>query len=67
MTLQLEAVQEVLSGDRTRASALTGPHRRLVDAWLSDTEGPAIAGDLAALISQVLRHERAVTGLARPS
>lgn len=67
MTLQFEAVQSALDGDAGARSKLTGPHRRLLDAWLSDHPGPEITADVAALISQVLRHERDVasTGTAR--
>lgn len=41
---------------------LTGPHRRLVDAWRSDMPGTEIAGDIAALLGQVLRHRRGTSG-----
>jgi superfamily II DNA/RNA helicase len=33
-----------------------------VDAWLSDEAGAAIAGDVAALVGQILRHRRGSTG-----
>lgn len=67
MTVELDRLQSTLDGDLTHLPALSGPHRRLVDAWRSDQPGPAIVGDLGALISQVLRHEREVTGLASPT
>ncbi|MET3142804.1 UNVERIFIED_ORG: superfamily II DNA/RNA helicase [Arthrobacter sp. UYEF2] len=66
MTLQLEALQSALDGDFGALDKLTGPHRRLLDAWLSDYAGGTIAADVAALISQVLRHERDVTSIASP-
>ena len=66
MTVQFEAVQNALNGDLKEREKLTGPHCRLFDAWVSDHPGEQIAGDVAALISQVLRHERDVTSIAAP-
>src|SRR4051794_31688137 len=66
MTIEFELAQSVLNGDLATRDQLTGPHRRLVDAWLSDQPGPAIAGDVATLISQVLRHERDVASTPTP-
>lgn len=66
MTVQFEALQIALNGDLQDREKLTGPHRRLFDAWVSDHSGEQIAGDVAALISQVLRHERDVTSIAAP-
>ncbi|MGY2129386.1 protein DpdF [Blastococcus sp. SYSU DS0617] len=66
MTIQFEIAQRAINGDLAARDRLTGPHRRLVDAWLSDQSGPAIAGDVAALISQVLRHERDVASVPAP-
>jgi superfamily II DNA/RNA helicase len=66
MTFQFEAVQCALNGDLGDREKLAGPHRRLLDTWLSDHPGDQIAGDVAALISQVLRHERDVTSIAAP-
>lgn len=66
MTLQLEAVQSALDGNLGFRDKLTGPHRRLLDAWLSDHPGAKIASDVAALISQVLRHEREVASIGTP-
>lgn len=66
MTIQFEAVQRFLDGDLADREKLSGPHRRLLDAWVSDHPGAEIAGDVAALISQVLRHERDVTSIAVP-
>lgn len=67
MTIQLDAVQRALDGDLGVRDTLKGPHRRLLDAWLSDRPGMEIAADIAALVSQVLRHERdvATTGTAQ--
>ena len=66
MTVELDLAQAALDGDRTARQQLTGPHRRLVDAWLSDLLGPSIAGDIAALTSHVLRHERDVASIPTP-
>lgn len=66
MTPELEAVQRALHGDSTTWDELPGPHRRLLDAWFSDLPGPHIAADVAALISQVLRHERDVNFIGTP-
>ena len=65
MTLQFDLVQHFLINDDTASrdmNGLTGPHRRLVDAWRSDLPGAEICGDIAALLGQVLRHKRGVTG-----
>ncbi|GAA5192482.1 hypothetical protein GCM10023322_52190 [Rugosimonospora acidiphila] len=62
MTAQRDLLQDCLRGDVAHQAHLTGPHRRLADAWLSDQPGPAISGDVAALLGHVLRHERGVTG-----
>ncbi|MDQ0679674.1 ATP-dependent DNA helicase RecQ [Arthrobacter pascens] len=66
MTLQFEALQNALDGDFGALDKLAGPHRRLLDTWLSDYPGGKIAADAAALISQVLRHERDVASIASP-
>lgn len=66
MTVELDRLQSTLDGDLTQLPALSGPHRRLVDAWRSDQPGLDIVGDLGALIAQVLRHEREVSGQASP-
>lgn len=66
MTLQFEAVQRALDGDVSVIASLTGPHRRLIDAWLSEQSGESIGADVAALISQVLRHERDVASVSAP-
>jgi ATP-dependent DNA helicase RecQ len=66
MTLQFEAVQSALDGHRGARDELTGPHRRLLDAWLSDHPGAEIAANVGALISQVLRHERDVATIGTP-
>jgi ATP-dependent DNA helicase RecQ len=66
MTLQLESVQSALDGDLGAREKVNGPHRRLLDAWFSDHPGPNIAADVAALISQVLRHEKFVANVAAP-
>lgn len=66
MTLQFETIQTALDGDLGVRDKLTGPHRRLLDAWLSDYPGEEIAADIAALVSQVLRHEKAVAATGTP-
>jgi ATP-dependent DNA helicase RecQ len=66
MTIEFELALSALHGDLLAADQLSGPHRRLVDAWLSNQPGPAIAGDVAALISQILRHERDVASISEP-
>lgn len=66
MTVQLDLAQAVLDGDLTARQQLSGPHRRLIDAWLSGLPGYAIAGDIAALVAQVLRHERDVASTPSP-
>lgn len=66
MTVQLDLTQAALDGDLAARKRLSGPHRRLVDAWLSTLPGPTIAGDIAALVSQVLRHERDVASIPSP-
>lgn len=66
MTLQHESIQGALDGDSAVRDKLTGPHRRLADAWFSDRPGSEIAADIAALISQVLRHERDVASTDTP-
>ncbi|MEV0284092.1 protein DpdF [Kribbella sp. NPDC050820] len=62
MTDQWDLMTALLAGGTGDRSLLTGPYRRLVDAWLSDEAGPAIAGDVAALVGQILRHRRGSTG-----
>lgn len=59
---QWNLVAAHLAGATDNRDPLTGPHRRLVDAWFSEMPGAAIAGDVAALLSQVLRHRRGTTG-----
>ncbi|MFV1362551.1 protein DpdF [Mycolicibacterium elephantis] len=54
--LELELVQRALMGEAVDRSTLTGPFQRLVDAWQSRCEGPAIRSDVLSLLSQVLRH-----------
>lgn len=66
MTLQFEALQSALDGDSSAGSRLTGPHRRLRDAWESHYPGEKIAADIAALVAQVLRHERDVESIQTP-
>ena len=66
MTVEFDLAQAALEGDVTARTQLTGPHRRLVDAWLSGVPGPSIAGDIGALVSQVLRHERDVASISTP-
>ena len=66
MTAQLDLAQAVLDGDLAARQQLVGPHRRLIDAWLSGLPGPSVAGDIAALVSQVLRHERDVASIPSP-
>lgn len=68
MTLQFDRVQDLLDRGDTASvdeGALTGSHRRLVDAWRSDLPGVSICGDVAALLGHVLRSERGLTGRAK--
>src|SRR4029079_12616963 len=37
-------------------------HGCIVNAWLSEKPGPDIAGDIAALVGQILRHRRGTSG-----
>ncbi|GAA2745359.1 hypothetical protein GCM10009868_26560 [Terrabacter aerolatus] len=62
MTDQWNLGAAKLAGATNNRDLLIGPHRRLVDAWFSDVPGPEIAGDVAALLGQVLRHRRGTTG-----
>ncbi|MEU5861640.1 protein DpdF [Nonomuraea sp. NPDC047529] len=62
MTAQFDIVQRILLGASEPTKYLSGPHRRLVDAWQSNLPGSAISGDVAALLGQVLRHQVGVTG-----
>ncbi|RPE31818.1 protein DpdF [Kitasatospora cineracea] len=62
MSTQFDVVQRVLLGDPAPGRKLTGPHLRLADAWTSGVPGPAISGDIAALLAQVLRHQAGLTG-----
>ena len=67
MTHQFDMVQRLLSSAGQSSGdvgALTGPHRRLIDAWHSDLPGADICGDIAALLGQVLRNQRGITGQA---
>lgn len=66
MTVQLDLAQAVLDGDLAARRRLVGPHRRLIDAWFSSLPGTSVAGDIAALVSQVLRHERDVASIPSP-
>ncbi|MEV6416170.1 protein DpdF [Kribbella sp. NPDC051718] len=65
MTDEFDLVQRALLGGPIDPSVLTGPYRRLADAWASDVDGRAISGDLAALVGQILRHQCATTGHSR--
>ena len=58
MTDQWNLATAHLAGATDNRDLLTGPHRRLVDAWFSEVPGAEIAGDVAALLGQVLRHRR---------
>jgi ATP-dependent DNA helicase RecQ len=62
MTDQWNLAMENLAGIADNRERLRGPHRRFVDAWLSDQAGAEIAGDLAALLNQILRHRRGTSG-----
>ena len=62
MSDQWNLASASLSGDTDTRTRLTGPHRRLVDAWFSNVPGAEIAGDVAALLGQVLRHRRGTSG-----
>ena len=62
MTDQWDLARATLVGGDTPGRRLQGPYRRLVDAWISEKAGPDIAGDIAALIGQILRHRRGTTG-----
>lgn len=62
MTDQWNLATANLAGATSSRDLLTGPHRRLVDAWFSGVPGAEIAGDIAALLGQVLRHRRGTTG-----
>lgn len=63
VTHEFDLAQRLLASDEVDPGTLTGAHRRLVDAWRSDAPGDTISGDVAVLISQVLRHRRGVSGL----
>ncbi|MEU2585646.1 protein DpdF [Streptomyces avermitilis] len=62
MTAQLDVVQRIVLRKEAAADQLTGPHRRFADAWRSGLAGPALSGDIAALLTQMLRHQAGVTG-----
>ncbi|MFF7458659.1 protein DpdF [Kitasatospora sp. NPDC008115] len=62
MTAQFDIVQRILLGRPEPEHKLTGPHLRLADAWTSGEPGPAVSGDIAALLAQVLRHQAGLTG-----
>ncbi|WP_405645226.1 protein DpdF [Streptomyces sp. NBC_00019] len=62
MTAQLDIVQRIVLGREASVEQLTGPHRRFADAWRSGLAGPALSGDIAALLAQMLRHQAGVTG-----
>lgn len=62
MTDQWNLATAHLAGATNNRHLLTGAHRRLVDAWFSEVPGAEIAGDVAALLGQVLRHRRGTTG-----
>ena len=62
MTDQWNLATAHLAGATDNRDLLTGPHRRLVDAWFSEVPGAEIAGDVAALLGQVLRHRRGTSG-----
>ncbi|MFC8235890.1 protein DpdF [Streptomyces sp. NPDC057284] len=62
MTDQFDTIQHVLLGSPEPTEHLSGPYRRLVDAWRCDLPGSAVSGDVAALLGQVLRHQAGVTG-----
>ena len=62
MTDQWDLVTAALAGHDEQRALLQGPHRRLVDAWFSEKPGSEIAGDIAALVGQVLRHRRGTSG-----
>ncbi|SKC66499.1 protein DpdF [Krasilnikoviella flava] len=62
MTSQWDLATATLASTADHRTTLRGPYRRLVDTWFSSHDGQAIAGDLGALLGQVLRHRRGVTG-----
>jgi ATP-dependent DNA helicase RecQ len=59
---QVDIVRSVLRDSEPPAGYLTGPHRRLVDAVHAAREGAGTVGesDIAALLRQVLRHEKVI-------
>jgi ATP-dependent DNA helicase RecQ len=64
---QLGIVQEALLGRAFDRAQLSGPFRRLADAWTSECSGAEIRANILALVSQVLRHERLTTEGHAPS
>ncbi|NYG07749.1 superfamily II DNA helicase RecQ [Phycicoccus badiiscoriae] len=62
MTDQWNLATATLAGTADPRESLQGPYRRLADAWRSDCPGADIASDIAALVGQVLRHRRGVSG-----
>lgn len=62
MAEQVDIVRSVLRGLEPATADLSGPHRRLVDAVCDAREGSLRVGpsDIAALLRQVLRHERLI-------
>lgn len=62
MTDQWNLATATLTGGADHRAILQGPYRRLVDAWLSEKPGPDIAGDIAALVGQILRQRRGTSG-----
>lgn len=59
---QWDLLTATLSGIADHRHSLRGPYRRLADAWCSRAPGTAIAGDIAALVGQVLRHRLGLSG-----
>jgi superfamily II DNA/RNA helicase len=66
LTGQFDIVQSILLGGTDTTDQLTGPHRRLVDAWRSEADGNHMRGDVAALLRQVLINQGATTGFPNP-
>ncbi|SFJ63598.1 protein DpdF [Cellulomonas sp. KH9] len=62
MTDQWDLATATLAGGADHRAHLQGPYRRLVDAWLSEKPGRDIAGDIAAMVGQILRHRRGTSG-----
>ena len=62
MTDQWDLATATMVGGTDHRAILKGPYRRLADAWLSETPGTDIAGDIAALVGQILRHRRGASG-----